>query len=955
MSKAITIVLLLFTFSVFAREKSLGLPNIRNYYKSEYKAGTQNWAISQDQSGHIYFANNDGLLSFNGVEWNLSRISSIAPLRSLHIDRQNTIYVGLINDFGIVDREGNRPESYQSLKHLIPEAHKDFDDIWNIYEVDGGIVFQCFQYLFFYKDEKIQVIEPQKLFHFCFFTRDRLLVHEPGIGLYEFTNGELKVLPWWNRELDLEICHIHQPSANTLLIGTTYNGVYLLKDGKLNKWNTPVNDILIRNKLFSFTGLPGGLLAFGTILNGVVISDAEGMVLYSINEKSGLGNNTVLSLYVDRSENLWLGLDNGIDYLEINSPLQYIGSRKIGTGYSCRIFQDMLYLGTNQGLYARPLSGKPPAGDFELVKNTAGQVWTLEEFDGQLLCGHALGTFLVDGYKATRISDYEGVWKYMKLRDHPDLLLAGYYEGLMLFRKVNNQWRFHKKIEGFDESSRYLFQGREGYIWVGHSGKGVFRVRLDDRLERVEESKVYSTEQGLPAMAGNILFSFEDGIYVSSNQGIYSYQSQSDSFVPATALDEIFGSSGKLKYVAAAENGYHWYIADLESGYIRKNEDLSYTRVTIPLRKLRDKYVNEFEFIYPYTNEYVFVGAEQGFVHYNPLKTKSYDEPFSAMITRVDLNYLDSVLYFYADSNSGLFEFPFGNNSFRFHFASPFFENEGPLLFSFFLEGFSEEWSAWSTNHYKDFNTLREGSYIMGMKAKNIFGAVSETAYFPFKILPPWWRSKLAYVLYLLIVSALASILIWYMIYRIKKSVREKELVFEREMQYQEDRHLQETLRAEKEILDLKNEKLHAEMVFRDKELANQTMVLIEKNRLLKRINDDLHNVQDFMVNKTAKNKIRSLKREISKEIDVKHQNKIFEAYFDEANEKLFKQLKERFPDLTPYDLRLCAFIRMNISTKEIAAILNISYRGAEVSRYRLRKKLKLSRGESLSAFIAGF
>jgi DNA-binding CsgD family transcriptional regulator len=109
------------------------------------------------------------------------------------------------------------------------------------------------------------------------------------------------------------------------------------------------------------------------------------------------------------------------------------------------------------------------------------------------------------------------------------------------------------------------------------------------------------------------------------------------------------------------------------------------------------------------------------------------------------------------------------------------------------------------------------------------------------------------------------------------------------------------------------------------------------------------------MVNKTAKNKIRSLKREISKEIDVKHQNKIFEAYFDEANEKLFKQLKERFPDLTPYDLRLCAFIRMNISTKEIAAILNISYRGAEVSRYRLRKKLKLSRGESLSAFIAGF
>ena len=174
-------------------------------------------------------------------------------------------------------------------------------------------------------------------------------------------------------------------------------------------------------------------------------------------------------------------------------------------------------------------------------------------------------------------------------------------------------------------------------------------------------------------------------------------------------------------------------------------------------------------------------------------------------------------------------------------------------------------------------------------------------------------------------------------------------------MQDQAARHQELTLLAEKEILDLKNEKLRADMVFRDKELANQTMALIEKNRFLKRINDDLQNIQDFMVNQTAKDKIHSLKRQIRKEIDLKQQNKIFEAYFDEANEKLFKQLKERFPDLTPYDLRLCAFIRMNISTKEIAAILNISYRGAEVSRYRLRKKMNLSRGENLSSFLSSF
>ena len=175
------------------------------------------------------------------------------------------------------------------------------------------------------------------------------------------------------------------------------------------------------------------------------------------------------------------------------------------------------------------------------------------------------------------------------------------------------------------------------------------------------------------------------------------------------------------------------------------------------------------------------------------------------------------------------------------------------------------------------------------------------------------------------------------------------------ELKEREDRFQREALIAEKEIIKLRNDKLRAEMVFRDKELANQTMGIINKNKFLSRVNDDLGNIQDFIVNDAAREKICSLKKRIKKEIDIKHQNKIFETYFDEANEEFFRQLKEMFPELTPYDLRLCAFIRMNITTKEIATILNISYRGAEVSRYRLRKKMGLPREVNLSSYLAGF
>jgi len=950
----IAILLLFLTLTVSASESTVGLPKVRNFPRSENKAGTQNWAISQDQNGIIYFANNDGLLSFNGVDWNLTRISSSAPLRSLLIDSRNTMYVGLINDFGIITREENRPESYQSLKYLLPEAYKEFDDIWKIFEVDGGIVFQCFQYIFFYKDGEIKVTEPQQRFHFSYLAGNRLLVHEPGTGLFEFSNGALKALTWWKGEPDREICNILQTDTNTWLIGTRSNGLFQLKDDIMSKWNTPVSEYLNKHKLFSCIRLPGNLFAFGTILNGLVISDSQGNIVHMVNEESGLGNNTVLSLLVDHRDNLWVGLDNGIDYLEINSPLAYIGTKRIGTGYCCMVFKENLYLGTNQGLYVRPLYVNVPEDHLKLVENTAGQVWTLEEINGQLFCGHALGSFIVDGVVAKKIPAIEGVWKYLVVKDHPGLLIAGYYEGLLLFRKVNNEWVFDKKIEGFEVSSRYLFQDRDGYLWVGHSGKGIYRIQLDAAMEKAKEVLHYSIEQGLPARTQNILFDFNGSICVSTTNGIYTFQPQSNTFAPSAAMNEIFGSSGRIKYVATAGNGINWFIAELESGYVRENEDKSHTRVTVPFSKLRDAYVNEFEFIYPYNQEHVFVGTEQGFVHYNPLVPKSYDEPFSAYITRIELDYLDSVLYFYSKNISKRYEFPFENNSFRFYFASPFFENERPMLFSFFLEGYSEEWSDWSADHYKDFNTLREGSYILKLKARNVYGTLSETTSFHFEILPPWWRSVQAYVIYLLFITALSVLLARYIIHRVKRLANEQKAKYHREIEKQEARHQQETLLKEKKIINLKNEKLQAEMIFRDKELANQTMAVIEKNRFLKSVNDNLQNIQDFIVNETARNKILGLKKQISKEIDIQHQNRIFETYFDEANEELFRKLKERFPELTTYDLRLCAFIRMNISTKEIASILNISYRGAEVSRYRLRKKMQLPRDVNLSSFLAG-
>jgi DNA-binding CsgD family transcriptional regulator len=164
-----------------------------------------------------------------------------------------------------------------------------------------------------------------------------------------------------------------------------------------------------------------------------------------------------------------------------------------------------------------------------------------------------------------------------------------------------------------------------------------------------------------------------------------------------------------------------------------------------------------------------------------------------------------------------------------------------------------------------------------------------------------------------------------------------------------------EALDAELNQLRSENEKLRGANLNKDKELANRSMGLIQKDRLLIKVTEELLVIHELIEDGSAKDKISSLRKKINRDVDSKQQNNIFEAHFDEAHKDFFDRLRERYPILTPNDLRMCGFIKMNISTKKIANILNISYRGAEISRYRLRKKLELSREVNFSTFLANF
>lgn len=952
------IYLLIFVFLpvfAFTQVKEIGIPKVVNHPKSEYNAGTQNWAITQDKNGFMYFANNDGVLKFDGIRWELINVEILSPVRSVMVDDQNRIFVGLINDFGILTTNKNEPPKYHSLRELLPDDFADFEDIWKIHQTSQGIIFQSFDYMFVYNNNEVNFSKPKNQFHFSFNVDGKLYLNEPGLGLFEFIAGKAERVDWANEIKNDEIWSMLKLDENRLLIGTREKGLYLFKDGKLSQWEVPVNEDIVQNNLYCATTVMDNYIAFGTILDGVIISDYNGNVIQHINQNKGLQKNTVLSIFSDKDKNLWLGLDNGIDYVDINSPLSFFSEYPgIGTGYCCCVFENDLYIGTNQGLYSgsfNDYSGEQ--GGFKLVENTPGQVWSLEIFDGQLLCGHNSGTFIIKNKQAKKISSKEGTWKYLPLNENPDLLLGGYYNGLFLLNKTSNGWEYHKEIKGFNESSRFLFQDKKNNIWISHGAKGIFRITLNSDLDSAVSVKIYNSANGLPSNEQNILLNFNEEVCVSTINGIYCFDDSTNTFVYSKTLNNRINSKERIKTIKTDTDNNIWFIAQDEAGVLRQNEDLTYTKITNPFKELVGNFVNEFEFIYPYNDQNIFMGLDDGFVHYSAEIPKLYTQEFQCFITKLEVTNLDSVLYFYDYNNKNEFEFPFRKNAFRFHYTAPFYGNQGKLTFSYFLENYSESWSDWSPDIYRDFTNLPEGDYEFKVKAKNIYGVESKTATISFTVLPPWFRSGIAYYSYLVIFIVVVWLTVWYILYRMRKATNKAKQKLQLEMQKKDEEFQHQALIAEKEIIELRNEKLRAEKIHRDKELANQTMNIVQKNKFLIRLNEELQRIQNSTDDKVVITKMAVIKKRIKKEIDSQQQEKLFETYFEDVHAEFFKRLKEQFPHLTPNDLKLCAYIRMNVLTKEIAALLNISYRGVEISRYRLRKKLDLSRDVNLSSFLS--
>ncbi len=951
--------------------KDIGLPFIKNYNRDIYSAGSQNWDIVQDSNGLMYFANNGGILEFDGNNWQIYRVSNESVVRSVAVGNDKRIYAGAFNEMGYLDKIPHGKLTYHSLIHLIPPAYRSFDEIWRIFQTDFGVVFQSFNFVFIFKDNRFEVLKPYSNFGFSSYINSKYYIVDREKGILVYQNGALQPIIDDSKVFaDTEIRFILPGKNNKLIIGTLNKGIFEYDGKKLTSWNTKVNQLLITNQLFSGIVLGEGNYAFGSIQDGIFISDSEGNIIQQINRIKGLQNNTILSLYKDKSSNLWLGLDNGISYLEISSPITYFNyCYGIETGYASIVHNNILYLGTNQGLFAKNLdlinNRSVTDTKFRLVDGTEGQVWCLKVIENSLFCGHNNGSYLINDFSSQRISNIRGGWTFLQLIDEKNKLICGTYNGLVVLERVpgTQNWRYLKRIKGFTESCKVIFEDKDKSIWVSHGYKGIYRLELAQGLDSVVSVKLFTKEDGLPEKLPYNLSEINNQLAITTADGIFVFDTLTKKLSKLPKLNQFFQSNTNISQIVTDTKGNLWYFADGRLGVYRLLEDGSYKEIYTPFLKFSSNLVPAFEHLYPYDNKNVFIGIQNGFVHYDPSMSKDYYSPFNAYIRKVQLLKQKSDSIYSFEGNKGLtesavrklFSIPHRYNSLSFSFSAPFYEDPEKTEFRYRLIGYDDSWSPWDTRNIKEFTNLREGMYTFEVQAMNLYKNSSITDSFSFCISPPFYRSKLAYTFYFLILVSIFLGNIVYFRRRIERTRRKEKIRHEKKMIAREQEYKEEALLAEKEIEHLKNEKLVNEIKHKNKELANSTMHLIQKNKFLSSVKNEINSLAEANIENSQKTSLKRLLRHIDRDINNEKYWKVFDDYFDDVHQDFLSRMKEKHKNLSPKELKLSAYLRMNLSSKEIAVLMNISIRGVEVSRYRLRKKLGIERDTNLSEYILNF
>lgn len=888
------------------------LPFVENYNKSDYQGDNQIWSVAQGNDAAMYFANNYYLLRYDGVKWEKYSLPNKTIIRSVMVDGDR-IYTGSYKEFGYWFRKNGKMYyvSISNKSNVFDDS--DNEEIWKIFKFKNEIYFQSFNGVFLYDGKIIKEKKFSFLVSYCFEVDNQLLVASVEKGIYKMNGSGFEKIEGWSI-LENNVIHAIEKYQNKTYIFTKKNGVYVEDNGVLSAWNNPLNAILKTANINVAKFIKNNKLIIGTANKGVYIFDLNSGSYKNINRNNVLMNNSILSIGLDKENDLWLGLDNGIAHIEVNSPISifYDNSGVLGSVYSAVSTPKGYLMASNHGVF------KYEDKQLSLIPNTQGQAWNISKINNKYLIGHNEGTFVYDNGLFYKSSPINGGWNLTKSSINNSYLQAT-YSGVIIYNNATDLKQYIV-INEILKPIKYVAQNRKNEIWAADNNRGLYRIQYNDAYETTNVENITQRSK-ITNDFGVKIFEFRNEILFLINKSWYTYNSISNKL----EANELFNANFKniSNIVTIDEN--HFLVLQEGLLYHIYAHDNKFIRTIIQEKYYKGKIINDNLKVFKNKDNYL-LNLDDGFISLQ-LKYANKKKSNISIEAFVDDNLV---------KNKEKIKY---NSELRIHVISGVFGATRPNLF-------------YKINGTKEFIPVNEGLIVLNNLNS---GSHEITIYlhdglhydkisnFQFIVAKPWYFSFWMIALYFIIIG-----IILYLYYKWNNLRYIQKMKLQEEELKHQKKILEMELKAENELNSQEYEKhiLELEIQSKSSEVAGKSLSIAKQSEMIEKIQGILDTETDF----------NKLKSEIKKAIKInsvnKHEWETFETNLNQIHNAFIVNLSKKYPNLTPKDIKLCIYLKMNLSSKEIAPMMNISFRGVELQRYRLRKKLNLVQDENLSKFL---
>lgn len=740
--------------------KTYSFPPLQSFSDNDYDSYIQNWDIAQDTSGIIYVANVGEVLEYDGVRWQAIRFKK---RRSLSIERgvSGKIYVGGIGSIGYLDKpvaDTSISLKYHSLIPAIPNPEPDISNVWNIFSRDSSIYFNDKKKLYHLKRDSIDILHPQNSFQRMFRIGNRVLLLDEGKGLYSVTESNMTAIPHGDKFSSREVRVMLPYNAGKWLVADRTNGLLVFDGTDLTPLESEVDNFLIDNRVYTGLKLPDNTYLFGTLNGGIVQVDRAGRLLRKIDSESGLLSDQVHSLFLDQANNVWAALGNGLNLIEPMNPISYLDGRSglPGTVVDIAVFENELYAATNEGLYRLNIKQEKRIGgvktQFEPLFDQSIRCNSITEYSDKLLvdCNDTL--YQIKEGEATKLFEGSGIQLVQSSKFNEEYYFVLSRSQFQVFDAT------HTPVfadEDFEYEISSSVEEQDGDVWIGTIQSGVFRIdgTFFDSLKNFE---AYLHHYEVPHDQDNRslrVFNISGEAIIGSSAGLFRYDAESDSLVRDQRFGEEMADPERQVFLMEEDaKGNIWVRSDLEHQVLLKEKE-GYRFAQGALKRIDANQVNR---LYAHESGLIWMATDDGIIQYNPSKDRYLQgnppEPFKTHVRGV---YVRGDSLINADLKNKGYELEYEDNELRFQYAAAQYREPSETRYQIWLEGFEEEWSNWTSEVQKDYTNIPEGNYTFHVRARDVYGTISRTDTFSFRVFPPWYRTWWAYSLYVLLIGGL--------------------------------------------------------------------------------------------------------------------------------------------------------------------------------------------------------